>query len=444
MTGRKFSEMSPSVQRQINDTVRRALRLDNMNDLDDLTDELPKESHGPLAGLNMLDLGMATDLMRANQEHGPNGVKNADIGYEAILESVKRLGERGDDIALEFEGVKTFKELTTPAQITGLRRVAMSPRLWEDLQRTTNVAGLFGMFRQTTNPESAPLELTPKKFKPGTQGTVPAARTLSISPTQYTSDELVDYTPITYQTEMESIIAFVPLARRNIVESYQITIEDLILNADPKSGTDNINNSGAATSKTTAGFEHYFFNTKFRGLRARVLRDTTASNPRSINHAKAIDVSAYSSLLKVLPQRFVARRLVFIQDLSSYLDMVTGADEVLTLDKLGPRATLLTGQLGQIFNVPIVVSDALEQTNASGVVSSTAANNTKSSLLAVDRQAFRNCVRAPLGIQAGQDITKRQLDIVASAIVGFNYRNDDKDGLADVCDAAALAYNIGA
>ena len=444
MSGRQYGEINATVREDLEESMLRALRLDKLNAIDNITDALPQEREGALEGLNALELGIAAATIGIHENSG-HELKGADVVNAELLESAKRLQKRSRDVSMTFVGGGTLKEATTPANITGLRRVAVSPRIWESLMGTTKVAGIFQNFRMTSNPQQAPLDFTRRKFKPGTQGTNPTETVLSIKPMQYSAAELVDYVGITYQTEVQSIIAFMPRARRNMIESYQETIEDVILNADPTAGTANINNSGTNTTAATAGFEHLFYSSKVRGLRARVLRDTTASNPRNINFAKAMELSAYSDLMEVLPKQYLAGRLVFIQDLTSYLEMVTDADSpLLTMDKVGPRATILTGQLAQVFNVPIIVSDALRASQTDGTVSSTAANNTKSSILAVDRTVFENSTQTPLGVEVGRDIKRRQTDMVSSAVVGFQYREDDEDGLAGTCADAALVRNIGA
>ena len=77
-------------------------------------------------------------------------------------------------------------------------------------------------------------------------------------------------------------------------------------------------------------------------------------------------------------------------------------------------------------------------------MSSTAANNTKGSILAIDRTEFETCTTTPLGVEVGRDIKLRQTDMVSSAVVGFQYRTDDEDGLDDTCVGAAMVRNIGA
>ena len=443
-TQRKYQELNPTATGDLEDAMRRALAMDRLDPANDITDALPREREGAFEGLNALEIGIAAATIKLHQETG-DVLKGADEIGKELLDSAKRLQKQSRDVSMSFAGGGTLKETTTPANITGLRRVAVSPRIWESLMGTTRVAGLFPHFRMASNPQKAPLDFARRKFKPGTQGTNPTEVTLAISPMFYSAAELVDYVGVTYQTDVQSIIAFMPRARRNMIESYQETIEDVLINADPTNGTANINNSGTATTITTAGFEHLFYSSRVRGLRARVLRDTTASNPRNVNHNKAMDLSAYSSAIEVMPKRYLANRLVFIQDITSYLEMVTDEDsKVLTIDKLGNRATILTGQLASVFGVPIVVSDAIKLTQADGTVSSTSANNTKSSLLAIDRTEFENCTTTPLGVQVGPDIKKRQTDMVSSAVVGFQYRTDVEDGLATDCPGAALVRNIGA
>ena len=443
-TGRKYHELNATATADVEGAMLRALQLDRLAPVDDVTDTLPRERQGAFEGLNALEIGMAAATIKLHQETG-EVLKGGDEVVKELFDSARRLEKQSRDVSLSFAGGGVLKETTTPANITGLRRVAVSTRIWESLMGTTRVAGLFRHFRMTSNPQKAPLDFARRKFKPGTQGTNPTETTLAISPMFYSAAELVDYVGVTYQTEVQSIIAFMPRARRNMIESYQETIEDVLINADPTNGTANINNSGTNTTIATAGFEHLFYSSRVRGLRARVLRDTTASNPRNVSHGKAMDLSAYSSAINAMSARFLAGRLVFIQDITSYLQMVTDTDSaVLTIDKLGNRATILTGQLASVFGVPIVVSDAIKPTQADGTVSSTAANNTKSSILAIDRTEFENCTTTPLGVQVGPDIKKRQTDMVSSAVVGFQYRTDVEDGLATTCPGAALVRNIGA
>ena len=444
ISGRQYGEYNRQMREDIEDSMLRALRVDRLTSVDDITDTLPREREGALEGLNALELGIAAATISLHEQTGAV-LRDADVVSGELLESAKRLQKRSRDITMSFAGGGTLKETTTPANITGLRRVAVSPRIWEDLLGTTKVAGLFQHFRMASNPQKAPLDFARRKFKPGTQGTNPTETTLAISPMFYSAAELVDYVGVTYQTEVQSIIAFMPRARRNMIESYQETIEDVLINADPTNGTANINNSGTNTTISTAGYEHYFYSSRVRGLRARVLRDTTASNPRNINHGKAMDLSAYSSIINQMGKRYLAGRLVFIQDITSYLQMVTDKDSgLLTVDKLGNRATILTGQLASVFGVPIVVSDAINLSQTDGTVSSTTANNTKSTILAVDRTEFENCTTTPLGVQVGPDIKKRQTDMVSSAVVGFQYRTDVEDGLATTCPGAGIVRNIGA
>ena len=66
---------------------------------------------------------------------------------------------------------------------------------------------------------------------------------------------------------------------------------------------------------------------------------------------------------------------------------MTGLSEVMTVDKYGEKATILNGELGKFFGIPIIVSEAIrENLNASGVYDGT--TTTKTILLFVNRRGL--------------------------------------------------------
>jgi hypothetical protein len=61
--------------------------------------------------------------------------------------------------------------------------------------------------------------------------------------------------------------------------------------------------------------------------------------------------------------------------------------EVVTPDKYGAQATILTGELSRLYGIPLVVTDGLPLTDANGKIDgSTPGNNTKKSFLIINRQ----------------------------------------------------------
>lgn len=78
------------------------------------------------------------------------------------------------------------------------------------------------------------------------------------------------------------------------------------------------------------------------------------------------------------------RDLIIVADPAVYYDLLA-LDAFESLADMGPQATLLTGQVGQVKGVPVIVSEQLEATNASGQVPS-AHNGTLGSYLVVNRR----------------------------------------------------------
>jgi hypothetical protein len=69
-------------------------------------------------------------------------------------------------------------------------------------------------------------------------------------------------------------------------------------------------------------------------------------------------------------------QLVIVTDVGTYLSGFLGLTNVVTVDKFGPGAVVLTGQLAAYRGVPIIVSASAPKTEADGKVSTTAGNNT--------------------------------------------------------------------
>jgi len=111
-------------------------------------------------------------------------------------------------------------------------------------------------------------------------------------------------------------------------------------------------------------------------------------------------------------------------------------NDLQTLDKYGQFATLLTGELGRMFNIPVIVSEKQrENLNASGVYDGSTTNRTVSQL--VYRPGFVLGMRTS-GVQVDRekDIERDQWKVVAIHRVDFQsvYGNTEK--------TVANGYNI--
>jgi hypothetical protein len=98
------------------------------------------------------------------------------------------------------------------------------------------------------------------------------------------------------------------------------------------------------------------------------------------------------------------------------------ATEFLTLEKFGPSATVLAGQIGAILGSPVIVSEFVTEKNATGVHDAVAANNNKGSIICVHRESMGLATRRGISVNGSTDryIEVDQIVFIATA------RNDFK------------------
>ena len=121
------------------------------------------------------------------------------------------------------------------------------------------------------------------------------------------------------------------------------------------------------------------------------------------DHAEASGADVLSEALGLLGKYGVRpSELAYIADVGTYIKSL-GIGEFRTLDKLGPQATLLNGQLAQVGGIPVIVSEQMAKSDPD-----VGDNNTEGRLLVVNRTQWRLGFRRELMIETTRDIQKRQ------------------------------------
>jgi hypothetical protein len=131
--------------------------------------------------------------------------------------------------------------------------------------------------------------------------------------------------------------------------------------------------------------------------------------------------------------------LVYVSDPET-ADRIALIDEVLTVDKYGPQATVLTGEVLKIGRHPHVVSMAMSKTEADGKVSTTGSNNTKGQVAAFNRRGFKTGWRRRVMVETERLPATDQTRLVYSLRMGFG--RFTPTGAASGIEAAATLRNI--
>lgn len=241
------------------------------------------------------------------------------------------------------------------------------------------------------------------------------------------------------ELEEDSIIPFIPYLRRQAALAIAHYSDAAVLNGDTtNAATGNINLDDADPADT----KYYL---AFDGLRHAGLVDNTA------NSKDAGGAVTFKLLKDQLTRMRDAAKLidwghpinpadvVYVTDPTT-VEAIAQLDEVLTVDKFGPGATVLTGQLAAIGRNPLISSMAMSLTEADGKVSNTGANNVKGQVVAFNRRGLKAGWRRRIKVEIERLPGRDQTRIVYSLRMGLGRYSTT--GAASGIEMADVLYNI--
>ena len=367
---------------------------------------------GKYRGMDALDLACVRSVLAAQQrEPGDGNVR--------MLE--------------EWQGnLKAAMDSTTAGSGDELVATGEAAALWGDINLDTHIANLFTHVDMPTNPFEIPLQLGNVSWYPGVENTAFTDTALATARQTLTAYELVAEVPWSLTLEEDAVIAMASEVRSTLVRNAVEVIDDVLLNADTTT-VNNINADGATISAATAGKAHWLVG--FDGLAHLPLVDNTGQGN---NHGAAPSADMFNEVRGLLGKYGVRpSELAYIADVGTYIKSL-GVSEFRTLDKLGPQATLLNGQLAQVDGIPVIVSEQLAASDGDGKVTDGGSGNDKGRLLMVNRTQWRLGFRRELMIETTRDIQKRQNIMVVSMRLAFMERTGSRSSAKHT----AMQYNI--
>ena len=306
--------------------------------------------------------------------------------------------------------------------------------LWMDVNLQTLVSGLIPMFPMPSQPFDIPTQLGDVNFYPGAENAAVADTALSAGKVTLTARELVAQVPFSFTLEEDDALpSLLGEIRASLVRNTAETLDDVILNADT-TATNNINADGATISATSAGKAHWLLG--YDGIIHLPLVDNA---DMAIDHAAAASDDLFNKV-RAKAGRYGVRpsELAWIMDVNTFI-RAQAIDAFRTMDKLGPNATVLTGMLGAVEGIPVIVSEHVRAADADGKV--TDAGNTKDAgrLLLVNRTQWAQGFRRVPTIDAARDSQRRQTVVTVS----LRHALAERSGTRSSAAHTAMAYNIG-
>ncbi|MCI0678533.1 MAG: hypothetical protein L0Z63_05770 [Actinobacteria bacterium] len=370
----------------------------------------------------------AEDRLKVEEMHR-NGVLDT-AGYRRAIQAI-------DQVYAAMDTAETGFGL----ELVGAQYVS---ELWRGAQARARVFSLINQFPMEDPTAYLPVEAgVPEMLFVG-ESTTSSASNYATSKTgservQVDAKKFVIHQMFSGEMEEDSIIPFVPFLQGQAARSVALHSDSLVLNGDTtNAGTGNINLDDADPADT----KHYL---AFDGIRHAALVDNTGNaedQAGPIVYNKLI--GARGLLLDTARDHDwghpdEAEDLIYVSDPETG-DEIALLDEVITVDKFGDRATVLTGQQGRIGLHPLISSIRMSKTEADGKVSTTGSNNTKGQVAVFNRTGFVVGVRRRLMFEVERLPGTDQTRLVWSERLGFGRYSPT--GAAAGIEAAAVLYNI--
>ncbi len=375
-------------------------------------DDRARATHGKYQGMDALSLAYVRSVLNA-QLREPSGLN------PRMLEDWQN-------------NLKAAMDSTTAGSGDELVATAEASALWTDVNLETLIAPLFSRVDMPTNPFEIPLQLGGVNWYPGSENTAITGSAPATARQTLTAHELVAEVPWSLTLDEDAVIAMAEEVRSSLVRNAVEVIDDVLLNADT-TATNNINADGATIDAGAAGKAQWLVG--FDGLLHLPLVDNAA---QANNHNAGVSDHMFNEVRGKLGKYGVRpSELAYIMDVNTYIKSLT-VENFRTLDKLGPNATLLRGQLGAVEGIPVIVSEQMAAADSDGKVTDGGNANTKGRLLITNRTQWRLGYRRELLIETTRDIQKRQNIMVVSMRLAFMERT----GSRSTATHTALQYNI--
>ncbi|MBC6937681.1 MAG: phage major capsid protein [Chloroflexi bacterium] len=248
-----------------------------------------------------------------------------------------------------------------------------SAQIWQKARLENVILPLFRALEMPSNPFEVPVEgadpsvyYVPETSDEdhltlGSGNTIPDSK-IGSGKVQLTAKKLALRVGFSAELVEDAIVPVLNIYREQAMRAIADSIDYVLLNGDTESGaTGNINSDAAAPS---ANARYLAFN----GLRKLALAN--AANKADAGN-NAPDLTKLRTARFKLPARYSARPadLAWIVDGGTYAKFLA-MEQFLTMDKAGPLATAMTGQIGLVDGAPALVSAEMPLTEADGKVGS--------------------------------------------------------------------------
>ena len=285
----------------------------------------------------------------------------------------------------------------------------MDAMLWENWLVQSRVASLFRTINMPSNPYTLPIKESGMTIYHGSsENTATTASNPTSGVVTLTAGKLIGEIDFSDELTEDSILAINDVLRADASDKMVQAIDSVIINGDTTTGTQNINYYLTGGSNIGSTDKVLIFN----GLRHACLVDNTTQKSSLAAAASSANIRTVIALIGKYGTR--PSSCALIADPWLYVSLL-GITEVITVDKYGPSATILTGEIGKIHGIPIIPTEEIGKTDTSGYINQTSGSNTKGSFVIVHTPSWVKGIKREVKMEADRDIQKQQTILVISS-----------------------------
>lgn len=278
-----------------------------------------------------------------------------------------------------------------------------SADLIDKIRLELKVANLFDTVNMPYNPYTFPIVssdmigyLIPEQTVDGESATRITSSSTGTTSVTLTAKKAGARVYFSEELNEDSIVPILPLLKKNIVIALAAAVETGTINGDV-SGTHQDSNVTAASD----------FRKAWKGIRKFAIAGSARVDLATFDVAGLRNMRKLMGIYGVNPGD-----LAWIVGVIGYTKLL-GLTEVVTMDKYGVNATIVTGELAKLDGIPVIVSEYIfENLNASGVYDGTTTNKTQ--IVLTNRRALIYGDRRQVTMKTDENVETDQSVLVAT------------------------------
>lgn len=403
----------------------RAFGCSNFGQLMTLNTGLPKFKNVPPYYRHLvMQAKQAADVARWVAQFYHNGQQDR-IGKSENQDYFARVKNILDTRYGKEELAPRIKAFTSTGSGTGDEWVPtlMSSSYVEEYELVNAVEDKFQVQKMPSNPYDLPVQSGVKKARIIGENALITDTTFTTGKITFTATKLGEHHILPEEMTEDSAPDIMAAAREHVIRSQIRAVESALLNGD-NDGThiDSDTQAGAADLAEKA----------WKGLRRQALANS--ANGATTDFSNAAVTASNLSTQRARMKKFGSNvnELIWIAGPQVYVQF-QNLTNVSTVDKFGPLATVLRGELAAYQGIPIINSEHLrEDLNASGVYDGTTTN--RAGLLLVNLNRWYVGIRRPIMVKAMVDLPYYDRFLLAS------YQRKDFQGHAQGATEVSVSY----